>query len=165
MKNVVKILKKNCIIVETVILIIVLVVSFFISGIKGVENKKPTDSNILREITVDKYIQLLSEDEASIIYVGSPSCPHCEKAKPVLMEIANEYNIVINHLDASKFNQNNLTTFNNSHIDFKEGKWGVPLIMIVKDNQIIDKTAGFPQNNGKDIYLNFFNKNNVINKK
>ncbi len=165
MKKIFKDIRKKSYIIEVIILIIVLGAGFFLSNIKGVEKEPKVENDFLREVTVEKYIQLLRSDEISVIYIGQPSCPHCQRAKPVLMEIAEEYQLTINYVDTSKFDNETYTAFNNSHVDFKEGRWGVPLIIIVSDNKIIDKQAGFPQENGKEIYLNFFYRNNVIDKK
>lgn len=156
---------KNGNVAKGVIITILLVIFFIViitisdSANKGEYNNTPNNptigdaagdsSNIsedemadLKDIGITEYLDLKKNAEKySIIYIGRPTCSHCEVQKPIMQHMVYKYNIEINYLDTDKLDNDELTKFQKSDDYFSEG-WGTPLVLIVKDDKIVDKSEG-----------------------
>lgn len=144
-------------------LIIVSLVVFAIVGyfVYYQEDKKQQDSQEVLEtfniVDVDGYLDILKKDEINFIYIGRPTCAYCQKLVPILIELVKESNLEINYLNTDKVTkQEEYDKFMNSNKFFKEGKWGTPLIIAVKNNEIIDKSLGLVT---KEKLVEFIEKN------
>ncbi len=98
----------------------------------------------LKEISVDDYLSLKESDEKySVIYIGRPTCSHCTVQLPIMKHMAYKYNIEINYLNTDNFDSEgkDATKLQKSDDYFSEG-WGTPLVLIVKDDEIVEYSEG-----------------------
>ena len=114
----------------------------------------------LNYIDYNKYTEMLENGSKEIFVMVQTGCSHCEDAKPVLEEIAKEYDIKINILNISNFeSEEEHTKFTESLSYLNENEWGTPLMLIVENKEIKDKKEGF---SSKEDYIEFFKKNGYI---
>lgn len=96
----------------------------------------------LKEIGIDEYLALKKNSEKySIIYIGRPTCSHCEVQKPIMQHMVYKYGVEINYLDTDQLDNDGISKLQKSDDYFSEG-WGTPLTLIVNGDRIIDKSEG-----------------------
>lgn len=110
------------------------------------------------EITLDEYMQYLKNDEKTLIIIGSPTCPYCEIADPIIKNVAYKYDLEINYLDTSKFSSEDETKFVKSATIFNEG-YGTPTLFVVQNNLVNDSIEGLTTS---DVYIEFLKNNGYI---
>lgn len=101
-------------------------------------------------INYDEYNKLLLDSEKNIVTIGQTGCSHCTATKPVLNQIAKEYNIEINYLNITDMSQKEVNSFTNSlkeigydDKDFLEkGSFGTPLTLIIENGKVISYVIG-----------------------
>lgn len=121
------------------------------------EKLEPTDAN-LNKIDYTAYDELINSGEEEIIVVAQTGCTYCESAKPVLNTMAEEYDMDINWLNLTDLSEEDQTNLMNS-LDIFNEDFGTPLIMIVKDKEVIDSITGFES---QEKYEDFFKENGLI---
>lgn len=119
------------------------------------------DENLsLNYIDYNTYKEKLENGSKEIFTMIQTGCSHCEEAKPVLEEIAEEYKVTFNVLNITDFeNDDDKNNFMNSLPYYNENQWGTPLTLIVQDKNVIDKIEGFES---KEKYIEFLKKNGFI---
>ena len=165
MVKIMNMVKKNFNIILVGLLVIALITAYFISDAKALPNEKKNNM-LFTTISVDEYLELLKSDEMSIVYLGRPNCPYSQNATKTLNEIVEKYDITIHYLNTNSFTSSETKSkFENSHEKFKEGKWAVPTVMIVQNNDIVEEIVGYsPDNSTKNKYLKLFQENKFIDK-
>lgn len=125
------------------------------------ESKKVKDSEKkeFTEINVDTYLEYYAGENKQIVLLARPSCHYCQIAEPLIQKISKEYDISINYLNPDNFQEEDESKFINSNEFFKEG-YGTPVLLIVSQNQIIDKVDGLTDT---EHYIDFFKRNEIIN--
>lgn len=95
-------------------------------------------------ITVDEYLEKLSGEEKSIIYVASPSCSYCSMETPILKKIAGKYDLEVFYLNTSNFYDPQIQDYTedgykfiNSAEVYEQG-YGTPNTIIVQNGEIVD---------------------------
>ena len=112
----------------------------------------------LNEIDIDEYLDLLKGDEASIIYVARPTCHYCQEMEPIVKNIVYEYGIEVNYLNTDELDDEGQSKLIQSDDYFSEG-YGTPLLLVVKDDEIVDIQEGLTD---KDATVNFLKDNGFI---
>ena len=112
------------------------------------------------EITTNEYFEKYGNSEKSIILISRNTCEYCKIVEPIIFNIAYEEKIEINYLDIEKLTPYEQDTIVNSNEYLKEN-FDIPLLLIVGDNNIIDKVNGLTD---KTHFLEFFQKNNILKK-
>lgn len=111
-------------------------------------------------IDYEKYNDLLKNGERELFVFVQTGCSHCENAKPVLEEIAKEYNVNIHVLNVSEFkDEDEQTNFTNSLSYYSENEWGTPLMLVVENKEVKASKEGAQS---KDSYISFFKENGFI---
>ncbi len=96
----------------------------------------------LKDIGIEEYLELKKNSEKySIIYIGRPTCSHCEVQKPIMRYMVYKYGVEINYLDTDKLDNDGISKLQKSDDYFSEG-WGTPLTLIVNGDRIIDQSEG-----------------------
>lgn len=96
----------------------------------------------LTDIGIEEYLEIKKNSEKySIIYIGRPTCSHCEVQKPIMRHMVYKYGVEINYLDTDQLDNDEIVKLQKSDDYFSEG-WGTPLVLIVKDDKIVDKSEG-----------------------
>ena len=112
----------------------------------------------LNYIDYKEYEKLLKDDKESVIVVGQSTCHYCVEAKLILNDIAEKKDVKINYLNISYLTEDEGEKFESS-LDYFEGSWGTPIMMIVKDGKMIDIIEQLVT---EDEYIDFLEENEVI---
>lgn len=112
----------------------------------------------LTKIDYDGYDAAINSDTNKLIVVAQTGCSYCEQAKPVLNQIAKDYEIEVNWLDITTFSEEEQAKVTAS-LDIFSEEFGTPLIMIVKDKKVVDSIQGFES---KEKYVTFLENNKFI---
>jgi Thioredoxin domain-containing protein len=113
----------------------------------------------LNYIDYETYNNILEGDEKELVVLAQTGCSHCETAKPVLAEIAKEYDIKINILNISNFSEEEYNKFQSSLKYFKENEWGTPLTFSLEGDEILGVQEGSVT---KEAFVEFFKKQKFI---
>lgn len=139
--------KKNIGIVLFVL--ILLVVCYFIGesankSYTSTDEFSKEEQEELNVIHVDEYLKLKASKDTSVIYVARPTCSHCVTQTPRMKYIKYKYKVEINYLNTDEFSSDG-TDYDKviaSDPYFQENDIATPLILIVKDGNIIDMIEG-----------------------
>lgn len=118
----------------------------------------------LNYIGMDEYRVLINSQIPEVIVVGQTSCSHCMMAKPALLNIATKYGVKINYLNMTEIkNEENgtelINEFNSSLAYLQKEEWGTPLMMIVKDKEVVATSNGYLSENN---YVKFLKDQGII---
>lgn len=114
---------------------------------KSISNLKIAD--------VDKVAELFNSSEVQIVFVGSLTCPHCTGIKPKINELAEELNADIYYFELSTLTEEEEEKFYSVNEFLSQGT-SIPLVMAVKDNEVVDSFVG---NIEKEEIKSFLTKN------
>lgn len=101
-------------------------------------------------IDYSMYEQLIASEETHVITIGQTGCSHCTAIKPVLNQVALDYDITINYLNLSEMTEeeNNLLIESLEKINYDDedfvnrGSFGTPLTLVVKNGKVIRYASG-----------------------
>lgn len=113
----------------------------------------------LNYIDYKEYTNLISSKEKQIVVIGQSGCSACTSAKPNLYEVANEYDVKINYLNAAMLNEEDSTSFQTSLTHFENNGISTPTMLIVSNKEVIDYLAGSAD---VDTYVEFLTDNGFI---
>ena len=156
-----KVLKILGVILGVIIVIALAVGISFVKGDKG-SNKNNTTQKVslsdagFNEVDIDKYIELTKSSDKNIILIARPTCGYCEAFTPILKQVSEDMNLTINYVNTDSFSSDDWTTFKNSFEYLSGDEWGTPLVLIVKNGEIVDKNNGYVE---ADAIKSFFEKN------
>lgn len=123
------------------------------AAVKKDEMKDPV------EIGIDKYLELYKGSEKSLILIARPTCGYCQIAKPIIQNLAHEYDITVNYLNTDELSESEHTKLIQSDEYFAEG-YGTPILLVVMDGKIVDKVDGLTD---KEHYKEFMSQHGFIN--
>ena len=110
------------------------------------------------EIDSNKYLELYSDNKHSVVLFIKTGCSFCETAIPILKTILFENKeLVINSINISDLTVDDRKAIYDSNNYFST--IGTPLLLVVKDNEIVDKIEGLTD---RAHYLEFFEKYQLI---
>lgn len=140
-KKNINIIINTCIIISIVLLLAILIL-FLI-------NKKEVSNRIV-SIDYNKYSELINSNEAKIIILSTPTCPHCSNYKKSINYVIDEYkNIEVYDLNISELKYEEYLEIHDKYNGTKNkyNDSNVPVILtpttiIVKDGEEIYSTSG-----------------------
>lgn len=113
------------------------------------ENKKAEESiSNLTVINVSKMKELFSSNDTKIIFVGSLTCPHCTAIKPVINSVVKYLNVTVYYLELSTMTDEENNEYYSIN-EFLKNNNSIPLVMAVKNNEVIDSFVG--EKDSKDV--------------
>lgn len=113
------------------------------------ENKKAEESiSNLTVINVSKMKELFSSNDTKIIFVGSLTCPHCTAIKPVINSVVKDLNVTVCYLELSTMTDEENKEYYSIN-EFLKNNNSIPLVMAVKNNEVIDSFVG--EKDSKDV--------------
>ena len=113
------------------------------------ENRKAAESiSNLTVIDVSKMKELFSSNDTKIIFVGSLTCPHCTAIKPVINSVVKDLNVTVYYLELSTMTYEENTEYYSIN-EFLKNNNSIPLVMAVKNNEVIDSFVG--EKDSKDV--------------
>lgn len=125
----------------------------------------PEDATLpINYVDYSQYEKLIASSTPQLIVIGQTSCSACMMAKPSLLEIGNKYGVKINYLNLTELQTSDngselITKFNNSLAFLTEESWGTPLMIVVKNNEVIASSKGFLST---DTYVSFLKEQGFI---
>lgn len=125
----------------------------------GIIDEKEEYKEILNYVDYNEYKSLISSSNAQLIVMVQTGCSACISAKPILEQIVEENNITINALNITNLSDDDKESLSSSLDYLNENDWGTPLLLVVKDNKVIDASNGYLD---KKTYETFLNKNGFI---
>lgn len=156
------ILVKKVLKVVAIVLIVLSVIgaAVGVSYIKDDENtnygeKLTLETAGFKNISIDKYLELIKKPEKNIILVARPTCGYCEQFTPVLKQAMGDMKLTINYINTDEFSQDDWTKFTNSLPYLKE-EWGTPLVLITQNGELVEKSEGYTE---LDTIKTFFKNN------
>lgn len=128
-------------------------------GYAPTEAKSP-----LSYIDYEQYEKLINSKNSEIIVIGQTSCSACMMAKPALLAIADEYGVKINYLNLTEIQDSEngselIEKFNESLTFLTEEEWGTPLMIAVKEKQVIGSSKGY---HSEEDYVDFLKEQGFI---
>ena len=115
----------------------------------------------LNYIDYQEYSSLINSNEKQLIVIAQSGCDGCLKARPLLYELADEYGVKINYLNASMINQTDAESFQNSLSYFEENGISTPTMLVLENGQVIDSLVGSVE---LDKYVEYLKENGYIEK-
>lgn len=113
------------------------------------ENRKAAESiSNLTVIDVSKMKELFSSNDTKIIFVGSLTCLHCTAIKPVINSVVKDLNVTVYYLELSTMTDEENKEYYSIN-EFLKNNNSIPLVMAVKNNEVIDSFVG--EKNSKDV--------------
>lgn len=122
-------------------------------------NKYSDYTKYFENIDIQRFLELKSKENISIIYIGKDNCALCYQQSAYLYSVAIKYNLKINYLNISNLDETDYQKLITSDEYFKKD-WSTPLILLVKDNQIIEDEDDIKNINE---LLELFEENELIN--
>lgn len=125
----------------------------------------PADSKVaLNYIDFEQYKTLINSETPELFVIGQTSCSACMMAKPALLSIADKYNIKINYLNLTEVQSSEngselIKEFNSSLTFLTEEEWGTPLMIVVKNREVIGSSKGY---HSEDDYISFLKEQGFI---
>jgi len=113
----------------------------------------------LNYIDYTEYTNLINSNQKQIVVIGQSGCSACTSAKPNLYEVANEYDVKINYLNAAMLGEENSASFQTSLAYYEENGISTPTMLIVSNKEVIDSLVGSAE---ADTYVEFLTENGFI---
>lgn len=104
------------------------------------------------EITYSEYEEKLNTEAPFIVVIVQDGCGHCDNYKPVLKEVAKEYNLPISYINLSNLSNEDYVALGNSNSYLKKGGWGTPTTLFMYGNTVVDLIGGAVE---KDEFVEF----------
>lgn len=128
------------------------------NGIIGEDVEYVADDVNLNKIGYEEYEEIINSDEKQIVVFAQTGCSHCEEARPVLNDIAEEYGITINYLNITDLSTDDQTSMTES-LDILSDGFVTPLTIVVQNKEVIDSIEGF---DSEETMVEFFKENGFI---
>ncbi len=112
----------------------------------------------LNSVDYTEYEALINSGSDEVIMLSQTTCSYCGEAKPILNEIASEYDIVINYIELDQMSQEDGTKFMES-LDRYAEDFGTPLTLVVNNKEVKDELSGLTT---KEDYVTFFKDAGII---
>lgn len=104
---------------------------------------------------MDEFYEYYESDDVSVIFYSAEGCSFCELQKPILEQIARDYELDYLDLDKMKLSNSQKEKILEK-LDIEDA---TPTTVVVKNGQVISVQAGYIQGNE---YVNFFIKSGIL---
>lgn len=92
------------------------------------------------EIAADFKTAFASSDN-EMIYLGRPTCSYCQMLEPILKTMREEYDVKYTYINTDEISSTQLSEIL-KELGIKEDEFGTPYLVIVKDEEVIDRSIG-----------------------
>ena len=127
---------RNILIVIGIILVFGFV--FIVSEKQEEKIKKQNENKFFHEITVNNFNELLNSDKRFVLLLGRPGCSHCVAFKPIITNVAKDYEVDVYYLDTDIIET----------LDDWDSIWnlveqeGTPTVAVIEKQKLIKSNAG-----------------------
>ncbi len=108
---------------------------------------------------LDSYVNLLNGNDVEVIALGSPVVNNNDVFQRCLWEIAKENNVKINYFNLYTLTESQGKQFEKTLPFLEKGDFDVPIILIVKDKQVLSSISSFQDKEG---IVNFLKETEII---
>ena len=111
-------------------------------------------------IDYNSFLNILDQENKSIIVIGKEDCKYCEDLKTVLNKIAKNYDIVFNYLNIVNFDSEDSKNVESKllQLGYKDG-FSTPILLIVENGKLLDYVVG---SSNEEYFIEKFNENGII---
>lgn len=145
--NIVNINNSNEIVrmIIVIAVLIALIVTTFIIGLTFNKNKFLYQKHVgIKDITVSEYLDIIDDNDISIVYIARPTCGFCNQFEPVLTSVLEKYKIGVEYVNIDNITtEEEFNSFFNSNEYLKAGEWGTPTLIVFKNKKILDINSGY----------------------
>ena len=130
--------KKQKLELGIIVFVILILISFIVIyiGSSILKYKKIKEDSV---VITEKFTEIYNNSGKQIILFASPYCPYCEKFKPTLDTLANEYNFEYYYFDTSRVTTNDKENFTKL---LGKSIISIPDLVILEDGKIVNSRAG-----------------------
>lgn len=116
-----------------------------------------SSENYLVKINLNKFENIIKDKSKNVVLICTDANLYCERVRPILGQIAYQYNISINYLNVT----NDLTNISNliKSIGYKDGLTSSPFLIVVENNKYIDSVIGLSD---KTLYVDKLTEIGII---
>jgi predicted bacteriocin transport accessory protein len=141
-----------------IVIIILLSISIILQVVNG--NKSNNDTAGSNEEASGNWQEALKSEDLELIYIGRPTCSWCNKIRPHLNYLSENYNVSFVYVNMDKTTSSDQTTiFSKLNID--TNNFGTPYLAVVKDGKKIAEQVGFVE---EEQLFKFLQDNGLISK-
>lgn len=108
------------------------------------------------EITYSEYAEKVEAKTPFIVVIVKDGCGYCDAYKPIVKEVAEEYNIPVNYINLSNATEEEYTNLSTSNSYLKKNRWGTPTTLFMYGSDVVDSIGGYVE---KDTFVSFIEKN------
>lgn len=121
---------------------------------KEEQEQKEIEESIsnLTVINLDKLEELFKSEDEKIVFIGSLTCPHCTAIKPKINNLVKELDIDVYYLELSDLTQEEEQRLYSMN-DFLTQGTSIPLVMTIKNNEVIDSFVGNIETEEIELFL------------
>lgn len=111
-------------------------------------------------IDYNSFLNILDQENKSIIVIGKEDCKYCEDLKTVLNKIAKNYDIVFNYLNIVNFDSEDSKNVESKllQLGYKDG-FSTPILLIVENGKLLDYVVG---SSNEEYFIEKFSENGII---
>lgn len=139
--------KKILIVIGLILIVVVSVLvakSSYDSQIEKEKNEQKEIEDSISNLTVinlDKLEELFKSEDTKIVFIGSLTCPHCTAIKPKINNLVKELDIDVYYLELSNLTEQEEQRLYSMNEFLSQGT-SIPLVMAIKNNEVIDSFVG-----------------------
>lgn len=151
------------------LVLVLLVVVLLVVALVVTMNKKPKlDIELpialegeagFTEISYSDYESKMANNESFVVIIIQDGCSYCEKYRPVVEEVANEYKLPIRYLNLTNLNEDERSALSSSNSYLKSNNWGTPTTLFMYGSNVVDSISGYVE---KDELVKFVTENFVV---
>ena len=111
------------------------------------------------EITYSEYEEKLNTEAPFVVVIVRDGCSFCDDYKPVVSEVADEYNLPIYFINLSNLTSEENSALSSSNSYLKKEQWGTPTTLFMYGDTVVDSIGGFVE---KEQFVEFAKENFVV---
>lgn len=111
------------------------------------------------ELTYAEYDEKLNTEAPFLLVIVNDGCGYCDAYKPIVEEVANEYNLPINYINLAHLSVEERQQLATSAVWLKKNQWGTPTTLFFYGDTVVDSITQYVE---KDKLVAFVKENFVI---
>lgn len=122
--------------------------------------------SMIQDTTGSEFQALLNSNEKAVVLIAKPDCPWCQRYKPIINQVANEYNVVVYYVNTSLLSNDeyiylhdNISVLKDQYDSYGNPVIPTPMTVIVQSGKDIDNIEGYVE---KGEIISFLKKNGII---
>lgn len=114
---------------------------------------------LMNYIDLEEYTKLIANKKPQIIALGSIISEESNEAQQVLWDLVSENDVKINYFSIENLTEKEIDTLYTSLGYFEQNETGIPMIIVVKNKQVLDSSL---ENLDKEGYIEFIKNNGLM---